>query len=479
MSNHAASLPLAVDMDGTLVCGDTLWEACVKLVTHKPWFILVMPFWLFRGKAGFKQAVSRQVKLNPAGLAYHPGVLEYLHQQKQLGRTLWLVTAANREIADAIAAHHHGLFDGVMASDATQNLAGGNKARALVERFGEQGFAYAANAHVDLQVWQHAAAAVVVNAGERLQASVAKVTRVEHTIQEPHAHGLLMRILRAIRIHQWSKNFLVFVPLILSHSWGRPEMVFTVLLAFIAFCCSASAIYIINDFVDLEVDRQHAQKRHRPFAAGSLPLYWGVALAPLFLMVAFALALHLNGLFALTLLAYIVLTLGYSFLLKQFVLLDVLTLTTLYTLRIVAGAVAVNLILSYWLLAFSMFIFFSLALSKRYSELHNLKQLGSGKQKARGYHVEDLPIIIIFGISSGYLAVLVTVLYINNLQADTLYSHPVWLWPVSLAVLYWISRIWLLAHRGELHEDPVLFAIHDRASYVLVVLVAISMFLAL
>ena len=251
------------------------------------------------------------------------------------------------------------------------------------------------------------------------------------------------------------------------------------MLGFIAFSCAASAIYIINDFIDLETDRQHVQKRHRPFAAGSLPLYWGVILAPLFLLVAFTLGLHINALFALALLGYIVLTLVYSFYLKQFALLDVLSLTSLYTLRIIAGAVAVNITVSYWLLAFSMFIFLSLALSKRYSELHNLKQLDSGKKKARGYHVEDLPIIIIFGISSGYLAALVTVLYINDLQAGTLYRHPLWLWPVSMAVMYWISRIWLLAHRGELHEDPVLFAIHDRASYVVVLLVAISLLLAL
>lgn len=479
MRNHAATLPLAVDMDGTLVCGDTLWEACVKLVVHKPWFVLALPFWLFSGKAGFKQAVSRHVRLNPAGLAYHPGVLEYLHQQKQQGRNLWLVTAANREIAEAIASHHHGLFDGVMASDAAHNLSGARKAEALVQRFGEQGFVYAANANIDLPVWQHAQAAVVVNVSDNLRTRVANTTRVEHDICESQTRSLLIRILQAIRIHQWSKNALVFVPLILSHSWGRLDMVLTVLLAFIAFSCSASAIYIINDFVDLESDRQHRQKRFRPFAAGSLPLYWGVALAPVLLALAFGLALSLNDLFALTLLAYIVLTLTYSFLLKQYALLDVLALTTLYTLRIVAGAVVVKLTMSYWLLAFSMFIFLSLALVKRYSELHNLKQLGSGKQKARGYHVEDLPIIILFGISSGYLAVLVTVLYINDLQADALYSHPVWLWPVSLAVLYWISRIWLLAHRGELHEDPVLFAIHDRASYVVVLLVAISLLLAL
>lgn len=479
MSTETASLPLAVDLDGTLVCGDTLWEACVKLVVHKPWYALLLPFWLFRGKAGFKQTLARHVRLNPAGLAYHSGVLEYLQQQKQQGRHLWLVTAANRDIADAVATHCNGLFDGVMASDPEHNLSGNNKAEALVRQFGDKGFAYAANAHVDLKVWAHAGAAVTVNVDDDLRDNVTRLIPLERDIPTLDSRSLFSRILRAIRVHQWAKNSLVFVPLILSHTLGQPDKLITVILAYIAFCCAASAIYIINDFVDLEADRQHHQKRHRPFAAGSLHLYWGVILAPLFLLLAFSIALSLNGLFALTLLGYIVLTLTYSFLLKQFALLDVLALTTLYTLRIVAGAVAANLVLSYWLLAFSIFIFFSLALSKRYSELHNLKQLDSDRKKARGYHVEDLPIIILFGISSGYLSVLVTVLYINNLQADKLYHHPVWLWPISLAVLYWISRIWLLAHRGELHEDPVLFAIHDRASYVLVLLVAISLLLAI
>ncbi|MBI1422851.1 MAG: UbiA family prenyltransferase [Gammaproteobacteria bacterium] len=472
-------MPLAVDMDGTLVCGDTLWEACVKLVVHKPWFALLLPFWLFRGKAGFKAAISRHVTLNPAGLAYHAGVVNYLQQQKQQGRGLWLVTAANHSIADGVAAHHHGLFDGVLASDGEHNLSGRHKAATLVSRFGEKGFVYAGNAPVDLKVWQHAAGAVVVNGADALVDKAKTLTQLEHVIREPVARSVFARILRAIRIHQWTKNLLLFVPLVLSHTWGQVDYVLTILLAFIAFCCSASAIYIINDFVDLEADRQHPQKRHRPFAAGILPLYWGVILAPLLLAIAFTLALHIDLKFTFTLLAYIVLTLAYSFLLKPYALLDVLALTSLYTLRIIGGAVAIHQVLSYWLLAFSMFIFLSLALSKRYSELHNLKQLGTGKQRARGYHVEDLPIIIIFGISSGYLAVLVTVLYINDLQASALYTHPLWLWPVAMAVLYWISRIWLLAHRGELHEDPVLFAIHDRASYVVTLLVAISLLLAI
>lgn len=478
MSNPITSLPLAVDMDGTLVHGDTLWEACVKLVAHKPWLVLLLPFWLFKGKAGFKQAVSQHIDLDPLSLPYHHGVVDFLRDQKQAGRSLWLVTAANHQIADSVASHH-GLFDGVFASDAQHNLSGSNKAKTLIERFGEKGFVYAANAAIDLKVWQHAAAAVVVNADDSLVKQVKAVTEVEQVIPKPPTSALLNRLRRALRIHQWTKNLLVFVPLILSHSWGKFDLVVDSVLAYIAFSCSASAIYIINDFIDLEADRSHAHKRHRPFAAGTLPLYWGVILIPILLLVAFGIAFSVHVDFALVLLAYIVLTTVYSFYLKPIALLDVLSLTTLYTLRIIAGAVATAIGVSYWLLTFSIFIFLSLALSKRYSELHNLKQLKSGKQKARGYHVEDLPIIILFGISSGYLAVLVTVLYINDLQVNALYSHPMWLWPVSMAVLYWISRMWLLAHRGELHEDPVLFAIKDRTSYVVVILVALCLLMAI
>lgn len=478
MNTPTTALPLAVDMDGTLVYGDTLWEACVKLIAHQPWFVFLLPFWLLKGKAGFKHKVSQHVTLDPAHLPYHPGVVAYLQQQKQAGRSLWLVTAANQQIADSIAAHH-GLFAGVLASDANHNLSGSQKAKTLIERFGHKGFVYVANAEVDLKVWQHAAAAVVANAPERLLDQVKAITTIEQEIPRPHTSSLLNRLRRALRIHQWIKNLLVFVPLILSHSWGKLDLVIASVLAYIAFSFSASAIYIINDFVDLEADRAHAHKRHRPFAAGSLPLYWGVILLPILLLAAFVIALNVHASFALVLLGYIALTTIYSFYLKQFALLDVLALTTLYALRIIAGAVATGIGISYWLLTFSIFIFLSLALIKRYSELHNLKQLKSSRQKARGYHVEDLPIIILFGISSGYLAVLVTVLYIHDLQIDALYKHPLWLWPVSMAMMYWISRMWLLAHRGELHEDPVLFALRDRPSYGVVLLIAVCLFMAI
>ena len=471
-------LPLAVDMDGTLVHSDTLWEACLRLLAERPWMALLLPFWLLGGKAAFKQRLAQHLQLDPQTLPYNQPLLEFLQAEKQRGRPLWLVTASHHQTAEAVA-DYIGLFDGVLASDAGHNLSGSRKAARLVEQFGKQGFVYAANAAIDLKIWRHAAGSIVVNGGPGLTRRAEQLTRLERTFPRPGAADTFKTLLRAMRLHQWSKNALVFVPLILAHRWGESSLVLTSLLAFLAFGCAASAIYLVNDLIDLEADRLHHEKRHRPFAAGLLPLSWGIAMIPVLLLIAYALASTIGGSFTLVMTIYLLLTTAYSLFLKPVALLDVLALTSLYTLRIIAGAVAISVPLSYWLLAFSMFIFFSLALSKRFSELYNLKQKPEGKQTTRGYHTEDLPMVSLFGISSGYMSVLIMVLYIDDLQADSLYDHPLWLWPVAIAVLYWISRIWLLAHRGELHEDPVLFAIHDRTSYLVALLVAICLLLAL
>ncbi|MGD8796084.1 MAG: UbiA family prenyltransferase [Thiohalophilus sp.] len=471
-------LPLAVDMDGTLVHSDTLWEACLRLLAERPWMVLVLPFWLLGGKAAFKERLSQQLQLDPQTLPYNQPLLEFLQAEKQRGRPLWLVTASHQQTAQAVA-DYIGLFDGVLASDAGHNLSGSRKAARLVEEFGEQGFVYAANAPIDLRIWRHAAGAIVVNGGPGLTRRAEALTSMERTFPRPGAADTFKTLLRAMRLHQWSKNALVFVPLILAHRWGESSLVLTSLVAFLAFGCAASAIYLVNDLIDLEADRLHHEKRHRPFASGLLPLSWGIAMIPVLLLIAFALASTIGSSFTLVMTIYLLLTTAYSLFLKPVALLDVLALTSLYTLRIIAGAVAISVPLSYWLLAFSMFIFFSLALSKRFSELYNLKQKPEGKQTTRGYHTEDLTMVSLFGISSGYMSVLIMVLYIDDLQADSLYDHPLWLWPVAIAVLYWISRIWLLAHRGELHEDPVLFAIHDRTSYVVALLVAVCLLLAL
>jgi len=471
------SLPLCVDLDGTLIQTDSLWESCLRLISQQPWMIFLFPLWLFLGKAGFKQKISLFIELDPDSLPYNADLLKYLTHQRLQNRHIVLVTAANRKIADAIAQHLN-IFDEVIASDEKNNLSGKNKAKVLTDRFGEHAFIYAGNAQIDLEVWQHAASAIVVNASEKLVHDTKKITTVEKVFN-PKERPSLKIILKAIRIHQWAKNMLIFTALILSHNWFNLELLQLNLYAFFSFGFAASSIYLINDLIDLDADRKHHSKKNRPLAAGTLSIPYAVALTPLLLFASFFLAYQVNTNFLVILVIYLILTTAYSLFLKPIILLDVITLTSLYTIRIIAGAFAINVSISYWLLAFSMFIFLSLALIKRFSELKNLSEQGEKKSVSRGYHVEDLSAISLFGITSGYISIFVLVFYIHDLQTGLLYTTPDWLWFMAIAVLYWISRMWLLAFRGQMNEDPVLFAIHDRNSYIISLLVATSLYLAL
>ena len=471
------SLPLCVDLDGTLILTDSLWESCLRLISQKPFMLFLLPLWLLCGKAGFKEKISQHVNLSASSLPFNTKLLKYLTQQRLHNRHIVLVTAANKKIAEAIAAHLN-IFDEIIASDKTHNVSGKNKAKALANKFGEKGFVYAGNANIDLDVWQHAAAAIVVNGSNALSQKAKKLTLIEEEFPKKHKTSIKV-ILKAIRLHQWAKNMLIFTALILSHSWFNSTAVQLSIFAFFAFGFAASSIYLINDLIDLEADRKHHTKRNRPLAAGSLSIPFAILLVPALLGLSFLFASQVNIDFIIILSLYLVLTTAYSLFLKPIALLDVITLTSLYTIRIIAGAIAINVPLSYWLLAFSMFIFLSLALIKRFSELKNLIQHGETSSLSRGYHTDDLPAISLFGISGGYISVLVLVLYTHDLQAGTLYSNPDWLWFVAVAVLYWISRMWLLAFRGQMNEDPVLFAIHDRNSYIVSLFVALSLYLAL
>lgn len=471
------SLPLCIDLDGTLIQTDSLWESCLRLVSTKPLMMLLLPLWLFLGKAGFKQKVSLHVELTPSSLPFNTALLKYLTQQRLHNRRLVLVTAANKKIAEAIALHLN-IFDEILASDENHNLSGKNKAKVLTEKYGEKGFVYAGNAAVDLNVWQHAAAAIVVNGSSSLTNKAKKITTIEESFPAEQKPSIKV-ILKAMRVHQWVKNVLIFTALILSHNWFDIEGLKSIVYAFFSFSFAASSIYLFNDLIDLEADRNHKTKRNRPLAAGTLPIHWAIVLIPVLLFISILLASQTNENFISVLFAYIILTTAYSLYLKPIAILDVITLTSLYTIRIIAGAMAINVPLSHWLLAFSMFIFLSLALIKRFSELRNLSQQGETKSTSRGYHVDDLPVISLFGISSGYVSIMVLVLYIQDLQANTLYAQPNWLWFVSVAILYWISHMWLLAFRGKVNEDPVLFAIHDRNSYVVSLFITISLYLAI
>lgn len=471
------SLPLCIDLDGTLIHTDSLLESCLRLINQQPLMLLLLPFWLLCGKAGFKQKVSNRVNLSAESLPFNTDLLKFLTQQRLHNRPLVLVTAANKKIAQAIASHLN-IFDEVIGSDEVNNLSGKNKADILIDKFGAKGFVYAGNASVDLKVWQHAAAAIVVNGSQELLNKAEKLTDIEKEFPAKEKN-IFKVISKSIRVHQWAKNILIFTALILSHNWFNSDSIQLTIFAFFSFCFAASSIYIINDLMDLEADRKHITKKERPLASGALSIHSAILMVPLLLGVSYFFASLINTNFIFILTIYLILTTAYSLFLKPLALLDVITLTSLYTIRIIAGAIAISVPLSYWLLAFSMFIFLSLALIKRFSELKNLIQQGETNSIARGYHVDDLPAISLFGISSGYISVLVLVFYTHDLQAGTLYSNPDWLWFVAIAVLYWISRVWLLAFRGKMNEDPVLFAIHDRNSYIVSLVVAISIYLAL
>ena len=461
--------PLCVDLDGTLIHSDLLLESALALLGRNPLYLFAIAFWLLRGKAHLKREIARRCEIEVATLPYNAALVEWLRAERAQ-RRLVLCTASDAGYAHAVAAHLD-LFSEVLASDGRSNLSGRHKAARLVERYGDRKFDYAGNTRVDLAVWRHARQGVVVGPSASLGKAAARVTTVERVFERERRPVRIWT--RALRLHQWLKNLLVFLPLLAAHRLFSLDAAAHAAAAFIAFGLCASGVYLLNDLLDLASDRRHPRKRERPFAAGTLPLTAGLVAAPALTLAAFALALAIAPLFALTLLGYYVLTLAYSFRLKRIVMLDVVVLAALYTIRIVAGAASIAQPLSFWLLAFSMFIFLSLAMLKRYTELRVLQANGWNNAEGRSYRVDDLGLIQSLGAASGYLSVLVLALYINSTASEALYHRPEVLWLLCPLLLYWISRAWMVAHRGQMHDDPVIYAMVDRVSRVVLVLCAV------
>ncbi len=426
-----------------------------------------------RGRAQLKREIAHRVALDNANLPYDQRVLELLRTTDSRPRVL--CTASDRLLADSVASEL-GLFEEVMASDGDRNLAGSHKAEALVARFGSRGFDYAGNELRDMKVWKHARQAYVVNANSDLAAKAATVCEAVHELEAERPSALAW--IRALRLHQWLKNLLVFVPLVVAHLLLVPSAVVHAGVAFLLFGICASSVYLVNDLLDLTADRRHPRKRNRPFASGHLPILGGMIAAPLLTLLSLGGAWALSPEFALTLLIYYVLTTAYSLRLKQIAMLDVVVLAALYTIRIIAGAAAIGVAPSFWLLAFSMFFFLSLAILKRYTELNSQRERGISQAHGRGYLTTDYELLASLGGASGYLSVLVLALYINSTASEELYRHPQFLWMLCPMLLYWISRIWIIAHRGAMHDDPVIFAATDRTSRVIFVLGAIVAVLA-
>jgi 4-hydroxybenzoate polyprenyltransferase/phosphoserine phosphatase len=471
----ASQRALCVDLDGTLVKSDTLVDSLLLLVRTNPLAALRVPFWLKGGKAALKARVCSQVQLDAAHLPYNRGLLEFLILQHSQGRKLYLTTGADGSLARQIAAHL-GIFEDVLASDGATNLTGHNKLQSLQQRFAGEGFDYIGNARPDLPLLSHSGEAMVANPDLALQGLLKK-----HNV--PVAHRFDDRapfsktFLKTIRLHQWAKNVLIFVPVLLAHAL-RLSLIADAVVAFFCFSLCASATYIVNDLLDIEADRHHPKKRNRPFAAGDLSPATGVAISFAFLIAAFAGAALLPVAFMGWLFTYLITTLCYSLYLKRVVLVDVILLSGLYTLRMLAGGAATHVAFSPWLAALSVFLFLSLAMVKRFSELQNIRARGNVLSNGRGYLLVDIEQLRSFGTASAYAAVVVFALYINGKDVVALYHHPTRMWLMTPLMILWLSRVWLLASRGELNEDPVIFAVTDRMSLLIGAAIAIIAVLA-
>lgn len=456
------ALPLCVDLDGTIVNTDTLVE-CLLVGTCKWSTLKRIPGWIVQGKAKFKEKLAQHIQLNPALLPYNDTLVQYLKREKSHGRRLVLVTAANQSLAQAIS-DHLGIFDEVIASDGSRNLRGEEKAKLLVERFGNRGFSYAGNDRTDLKVWECAYSGVLVNTHYGTAKRAAALTTIEQCINcNPNQVRALWR---AIRPHQWVKNLLVFVPIITARAFVDFEALINGFLLFIAFCVTASGIYLINDLFDLEADRQHPTKCKRPFASGALAITTGFAMAAILIVVGFILSAATQiPIVALLLLVYGVASISYSLKLKEFPLVDVFMLAALYSIRLFSGGEATGHHVSFWLLAFSGFLFLSLAIIKRTAELKASLNQQKHHIVRRGYSSADLLVIQTFGIGASFISSLVLALYIQSYTAVNSYTHPQILWFTVPVMLFWECRLWLSTTRGYMNEDPIVYTAKDWVSW--------------
>jgi 4-hydroxybenzoate polyprenyltransferase/phosphoserine phosphatase len=485
-----AGVALCVDLDGTLVKSDTLLDTVLVVARQRPLDLLQVPGWIGQGRAAFKRHLTAAVSLDVEHLPYNRPLLEYLRQQHGEGRAIYLATAADRVLAERVAAYL-GIFAGVLASDGATNLAGGNKLAAFRAQFGDE-FCYIGNARPDVELLAACQSPMVANPDRALRAGMKRGGTIAAASFDDSVPAL-RSWLKAIRLHQWAKNTLIFVPLLLAHQWN-PGTFGGAITAFFSFGMCASATYIINDLLDLEADRRHPRKRRRPFAAGDLSAISGVVVVCLLMLAALGLAVALPHIVAVLpgatalvypykflewLGLYTAATLTYSLYLKRKLLLDVFVLSGLYTVRILAGSAATGVPVSPWLAGFSVFFFLSLAFVKRFSELEGLRERGGVVTNGRGYFVSDLEQLRALGTGAAYASVVVMTLYINNTETTALYHHVTRLWLAVLVLLLWLSQVWMLASRGDMHDDPVVFAITDKRSLLLGVVMAAVVWWAL
>jgi len=455
---------ICADVDGTILATDLLYESLLFALKHSPFLIFCIPFWFLRGRAYLKARLADvAAAMDVSVMPLHEEVVAYLRDEAAKGRRIVLASASHGALVAKVATRL-GFVNSIVASDAAKNCKGERKARAIQEHLGATPWEYVGDSASDCKVWNHASRVVCVTASDSFAAAVSSRFPGAQIMRK--GQWSLNTIARALRVHQWMKNVLCFVPVLLAHRWFDQVAMAGAVGAAVAFSLCASGVYLINDLLDLEADRRHPRKRKRPCASGELPIVLALAMAPVLFVAAFLVAGGISGQFATILGIYFVLTTAYSFRLKALALVDIILLAFLYTIRIVGGGVAAGVEVSQWLLGLSMFLFLSLACVKRFSELLVLQQRNENRTWGRGYSVGDLEQVASFGSASGYISVLVLALYVSSHEVVQLYRNPAVIWLACPLLLYWISRIWLLARRGLVHDDPLVFALRDKVTYV-------------
>ncbi|MDD9894629.1 MAG: UbiA family prenyltransferase [Gammaproteobacteria bacterium] len=457
MDTSSPKLPLYVDLDGTLIKSDLMFESILLLVKQNLMFVIALPFWLVKGRAYFKAQLAERVQVSVDQLPVNKEFHAHLQNEKKQGRELILISASNQDAVEDVSSHFN-LFSDAIGSGPILNLKAHKKLEKIKELTEGEQFSYAGNSIDDLPIWQEASEALLVNCSDRL-ANRVNNAQINQFDRPP---SLFAKLLQAMRPHQWLKNLLVFVTLVLSHQLDQTSLLLLSLVAYISFCLCASSVYFLNDLFDLNSDRKHQTKCKRAFASGDLPLAAGFIGGPILFLAALAIALSLPQTFILVLLVYWLLTSLYTYFLKTLFLVDVFTLAILYTLRIVAGAAAISVEITVWLLAFSFFLFLGLALVKRVTELLNVIAEGKDKIEGRAYRDSHISFLSRIGSASSAAAIVVFILYITAPETTELYNRPLVLWLICPLLMFLLYRIWQFAHTQKLEEDPVLFALTDR-----------------
>ena len=462
-----STIPLVVDLDGTLIKTDTLYESVLLAIKNQPWIIFQLFAWLFHGLSFFKHRIAALVMLDIESLPYNEDVLLFLRNEYGNGRKLVLASASNQRYVQAVA-NHLGIFSEVLASDEKQNYKGMHKAEKLIELYSVKGFDYIGDSRADLKIFPSAREVFLVNPTKRTGDVAVKNGNVKEIFKSKRS---LKDYLKLIRVHQWLKNTLVFLPLMTSHNWFDMKLVVLCFFGFVALSVGASGTYVLNDLFDLHDDRKHPRKKTRPIAAGSIPIVNGIIVSITMMASGLIFSWFLGVHFFLAVLFYYLVTFSYSFIFKNYVLIDSILLASLFTIRVIAGATLIDVKISFWLLAFSIFFFFSLALIKRCTELQLLQGMGRKASEGRDYNTADLVTLRSIGITSGLMSIVVFALYINSDAVGQLYAHAEYLWLACPALLYLVCRLWVKTGRNEMHDDPIIFALKDKGSLLMFMLI--------